>query len=127
MDQDMCFDSKHQSVMQLCEADEVMGKLIIAIGPYSVRLRKDRFESLVRSINNQQLSAKSASTIYERFKSLCGDISPEVISALSYESLRNVGVSKQKCAYLQDLSNRVMTKEIDLYGLDDLDNDGVIK
>ncbi|MFG6117702.1 DNA-3-methyladenine glycosylase family protein [Thalassobacillus sp. B23F22_16] len=111
----------------LTARDPAMGKLVALIGDISMTKREDHFQSLVRSCIGQQLSVKAAQTIYARFQELVGEITPEAILQFSDEELRSVGLSKQKIAYLRDLSEKVQTKEVDLDQLESMDNDQIRK
>src|SRR5476649_2360418 len=72
------------------------------------------FLSLVESIVSQQLSVKASDTIMARFLALfpTKNVTPEMIVAISGESLRNVGMSWGKVAYVKNLSEKVSNKEI---------------
>lgn len=107
--------------------DPEMKKLVTLIGDISLTKREDHFKSLVRSCIGQQLSVKAAKTIYARFEELVGEITPEAVLKFSDEELRSVGLSKQKIAYLRDLSEKVLAKEVDLDQLERMDNDEIRK
>jgi DNA-3-methyladenine glycosylase II len=70
----------------------------------------DLFDDLVASIIYQQLSGKAASRIHDRFLDLfdgAGRALPGPLSAMDVETLRSVGLSRQKAAYVTDLARRV--------------------
>jgi len=85
---------------------------------------QDRFSELANAIVSQQLSLKSAATIWGRFEAL-GPVEPEAILALSEESMRAVGLSGAKARYVRDLALHVADGRLDLHALDDLDDDTV--
>lgn len=62
------------------------------------------YESLLRSINFQQLSGASATAIHTRFLELfpCRSPEPEVLVSLTLDELRNAGLSRQKASYVQN-------------------------
>lgn len=64
----------------------------------------DVYENLLSSIVSQQLSVKAAATIYNRFLDLFPNRypDPENVLAISKETLRAVGLSAQKAAYIQN-------------------------
>lgn len=66
----------------------------------------DIFVDLLSSIVSQQLSVKAASTIYQRFCSLFPEGTPRAEQLLSMqpESLRSVGLSTQKAAYVRNVA-----------------------
>lgn len=66
----------------------------------------DVYGALMRSIISQQLSVKAARTIYGRFLNLFENNypHPEKITRLDAETMRGVGLSRQKSAYLKNVS-----------------------
>ncbi len=90
--------------------------------------RQRYFRDLLEAIVNQQLSGKAASTIFGRVKDLCkGDISPEIILALSGVQLRTAGLSFAKIKYIKDLSTRIMNNELRVMSLGRLSDEEVKK
>lgn len=110
----------------LCSSDPRLALLINTIGDYQLHLRTDYFSSLVRSIIGQQLSVGVAQTIWERAKVLCTDVTPKVITCLSDDELKKIGISGKKISYLKDLSQRVLNGELDLNGFVSLPDNEVI-
>jgi DNA-3-methyladenine glycosylase II len=68
--------------------------------------KEDIFVSLVGSIVSQQLSVKAAATIYARLLALFpkNKLSLSTLYEMSDESLRAVGLSNQKCAYVKNVA-----------------------
>jgi 3-methyladenine DNA glycosylase/8-oxoguanine DNA glycosylase len=99
-----------RAAAHLRRADPVMDRIIGDVGP--CRLEVDRrtpvFAALVESILYQQITGKAAATIHERLLNLAGTrrLGPDGILALSAESLRGAGLSRQKIVYLTDLARR---------------------
>lgn len=62
------------------------------------------FEMLIRSIVYQQLSGNAAKTIHDRLLKLVGKLTPTRVLAKSQEELKSVGLSRQKAAYLHNVS-----------------------
>ena len=86
------------------------------------------FSSLAESIVYQQLNGKAAVTIFNRFAALAGEpLTPERILKLSNEQLRSVGLSKQKSAYLKDLSAKTAAGLLDFAKLPGLPDEEVIE
>jgi DNA-3-methyladenine glycosylase II len=118
-----------QALRHLRKADLVMRDVIRKAGPFTMRPRRNRFQSLVFSILAQQISGKAAASIRAR---LIEYVKPEEISAntiarLSPEELRGVGVSLQKSQYLLDLANRVASGHLRLDRLGRLPDEEVIE
>jgi len=86
------------------------------------------FCNLAEAIVYQQLNGKAAVTIFNRFAALAGDpLTPEGVLKLSDEQLRSVGLSKQKSAYLKDLSAKTAGGLLDFAKLPELSDEEVIK
>ena len=54
-------------IKYLSQADTCLKEVIRSIGEYSIKIRKDPFQSLVESIVYQQLAGSAARVIYGRF------------------------------------------------------------
>jgi 3-methyladenine DNA glycosylase/8-oxoguanine DNA glycosylase len=113
-------------------ADPILGAIIKRKGACGLAARSDEacFRSLLRALVSQQLSVKAAATIFSRFLALfpehAGSPAPEAILQVSLETLRGVGLSRQKASYLHDLSARVVAGTLRLEELDDLSDDQVM-
>jgi DNA-3-methyladenine glycosylase II len=122
--------SHRTSVRHLKLADPVLAGVIETVGPCRLQLRTEgsHFEALARSIVFQQLSGKAASTIYGRFAALFPDgvPTPNGVLAASEESLRAAGLSRQKAAYLRDLSLKVSNGELPLDQVESMNDDDLI-
>lgn len=115
-------------VKRICEQDPVMKKLITAVGHIEIALRSDYFASLVRSIIGQQISVSAASAIYGRLQQLLnGHITAEGLLQHSKEEIKEVGLTKQKTAYVIDLAEKVVTDELDLQNIAAYDNKTIMK
>lgn len=120
-----------KAVLHLKKSDPVMARLIAEIGPcrYEVKNFGTHFDALCRSIIYQQLSTKAAGTIHGRFLALFPDErpSPDALLSLPEDTLRGVGLSRQKLNYLRDLAARVHRGELPLDHLDELPDPEVIE
>ena len=119
-----------KAVSHLKKADPTMARLIAEVGPckYEVKQFGTHFDALCRSIIYQQLSTKAAGTIHGRFLDLFPNRQPtaEAIGRLPEETLRGVGLSRQKLNYLRDLAHRVHTGALPLDHLDELPDQEII-
>ncbi|WP_033827197.1 DNA-3-methyladenine glycosylase family protein [Bacillus andreraoultii] len=128
MNNRILFSQDDVRVNEICKSDPLMGKLIGYIGDIELNLRRDYFKALTKSIIGQQLSSKAASTIYSRFEQLLQkNITPSSVKKISIEELRYVGVSKQKISYLIDLSNHILTGELNLDEISQMGNEQIVK
>lgn len=105
-----------QALAHLRTADPVMKGIIDTVGPYRLKLDRDRFGMLVKSIISQQISTGAARSIRLRLIELAGPagVTPENLSRFSVEELRVAGVSAQKAKYMLDLSAKVASGEVNL-------------
>jgi len=117
-----------KAVNHLKESDPVLRAIIERVGPCRMEFGPPEFSSLAESIVYQQLNGAAAATIFGRFAALAGEpITPEGILKLTDEQLRSVGLSKQKSAYLKDLSTKTSAGLLDFALLPELSDDEVIK
>lgn len=90
----------------IAKRDPVMRAIVKAVGPYTIEVRGQPYESLMRAILYQQLSGTAAGAIERRFLGLFGGRIPKPpeLEAVSDEDLRGTGVSRQKAGYLRSLA-----------------------
>ena len=79
-----------------------------------MKLQTNRFAMLVHSILSQQISVHAARAIRSRLQDLVRSdgLTPETITRIDTEELREIGVSRVKAAYLKDLSKKTQSGEI---------------
>jgi DNA-3-methyladenine glycosylase II len=113
----------------LRRVDPVMRGLIRKAGPYSLKLRRNRFHALVSSIISQQISGTAAQSIRRRLHDHFAPqiLSPQNLSQLTPEVLRTLGLSPQKASYLLDLAERVASRELRLNKLPRMTDEAVIE
>lgn len=115
-------------------SDAVLAGVIDAVGglPHLRDGRPDRSEhygALVRAIVGQQVSMYAARAIYGRLTERFGGRppTPAEILAEDPEELRvAVGLSRAKAGYLRSLAEHVISGELELERLDELDEERVI-
>jgi DNA-3-methyladenine glycosylase II len=98
------------AIQHLQQVDPIIGDLIAKAGSCTLKLDRNRFGILVRSILSQQISTKAARAIRLRLDALLlpNKLSPEAIAEVTDEQLRSVGLSTQKASYLRSLSEHVL-------------------
>jgi DNA-3-methyladenine glycosylase II len=86
-----------------------MRTVIDAVGPFTLRLERERFGMLVRSIISQQISTSAARSIRTRLQELAGTdgLIPANLARFKVDQLRSVGLSPQKASYVVDLACKV--------------------
>jgi len=120
----------HRAVTHLKKSDPVMARIIAAVGPcrFKVRSEGTHYEAVFRSIQYQQLAGPAALAIHGRVQALYGgrDPTPEEFLATPDDVLRKAGLSRQKLAYLRDLSARVTSRDVVMDGIHELPDADVI-
>jgi DNA-3-methyladenine glycosylase II len=116
-----------RAINHLKKSDPVLAAIIDRIGPCRMEYGEPTFHSLAEAILYQQLNGRAAVTIFKRFTDLGGDpLTPEGILKLTDIQMRGVGLSKQKTAYLRDLSEKTKSGLIDFRHLSELSEEEVI-
>jgi DNA-3-methyladenine glycosylase II len=104
----MTWDKKSTAAARrhLTAADPIMRRIIRRVGPFGLKLHRNRFQTLVRSIISQQISTAAAKTIRQRLEDrlLPKRVTAESLLAMDPDSLREVGLSRQKTSYILDLA-----------------------
>jgi len=96
--------------------------LLPKIDPLPLRLKPDGFGPLVHAIMGQQVSVASANAIWERLQAE-GLTTGPAIAAVSQDTLRELGLSRQKARYVHALAEA----DIDYVALRDAPTDQVLK
>lgn len=116
-------------IKYLSQSDPSLEKVIKSVGNYSIKIRKDPFQSLTESIIYQQLAGRAASVIYGRFIKYYNNSTPSPTQILSTPDsvLRSqIGLSSKKVQYIKDLSSKVLDKKLNLTSLSDLTDEEII-
>ncbi len=117
----------HKAVNHLKKSDPILAAIIEKIGPCRMQFGEPTFHSLAEAILYQQLNGKAAVTIFNRFAALAGNpLTPAGILQLSDAQMRGVGLSKQKTAYLRDLSEKTQAGLLEFERLPELSEQEVI-
>ena len=122
----------------LAAADPAMAALIERVGKIDLATRlqrrkeerpADAYGALLRAIVGQQLSTKAARTIYLRVLDLFSGAtpSPEQLLEASEADLRGCGLSGRKTEYVRDLARHVLSGELELDRLGELEDEQVIE
>lgn len=96
--------------------DPVLHKASLEFELEDLKQSEDLFRDICWTIIGQQLSGKAADTIFERFAALFPSkiITPEKVLGLSDESTRSCGLSGAKSRAIKNLSEKVLSGEVDL-------------
>lgn len=114
---------------QLRNSDPIMAELIKQHGPFEIELKTDLYFALVSAIIGQQLSVKAAAAIRGRFLGLFDGHTPTPaeILELDGETLRGIGFSRAKVAYIKSLAEHILNGSLELEKLPELDNETIMK
>ncbi len=122
----------------LAASDPKMAALIDRVGKIDLatRLRRrseerpaDAYGALLRAIVGQQLSTKAARTIYLRVLDIFDGSTPSPAQLLeaSEADLRGAGLSGRKVEYVRDLAAHVLSGELELDRLEELEDEEAIE
>lgn len=96
------------------------------LGPPPLWARESGFPTLVYIILEQQVSLASARAAYTKLiAAVNGKLTPKNFLNFTPAELKTIGFSRQKAAYSCALANSIINGEVDLAGLDLLDDDAV--
>lgn len=122
------------AVAHLRAADAALGRVIDAVGPFRMTLKRapSLFLALAEAIVYQQLTGKAAATIFARVCALFPRSprgpSAEQLLRISDEKLRGAGLSRPKLLALRDLARRAAGGEIPtLPELQRLDDEAIVE
>jgi DNA-3-methyladenine glycosylase II len=126
--------SPRRALTHLRSADPVLAELIDAVGPLGDPRdgrpdREDHYGALVRAIVGQQLSVHAARAIYGRLTERFGERPPtpaEILADDPEELRAAAGLSRAKVSYLRSLAEHVISGELELERLDELEDEEVI-
>ena len=89
----------------LIKKDQKLGSLIKSYPNDFLFTKSDPFLTLARSIVGQQISVKAAQSVWDRLEIKIKKVTPQNIKKLHSNSLKSVGLSRQKVQYLKNLSD----------------------
>jgi DNA-3-methyladenine glycosylase II len=115
----------HTICDQLAASDPQLASVIKAFGYPPLWTRPNTFETLVHIILEQQVSLASALAALIKLREYIGEIIPEKVLLLSDEEFKACYFSRQKTSYTRYLANALLSGEISLTELEELDDDDV--
>ncbi len=89
----------------LAQKDKALAQILEAHGPPPLWRRPATFTTLVRIILEQQVSLKSADSMFRKIQGAISPFTPESFVSLGTPHLRALGVTRQKATYLLNLSS----------------------
>ncbi|MCR5863303.1 DNA-3-methyladenine glycosylase 2 family protein [Flavobacterium sp. J372] len=101
-----------EHVQILVEADERFAQIVAEYGMPSFPSRPEGFESMVRTILEQQVSLNSARAVYYKLKEAALELTAENILQLSDEVIRACGITRQKTIYIKALAQAIVHGDV---------------
>lgn len=112
----------------LMQRDRILRRLIPKHQAESLNVSASPFVTLARAIVGQQISVKSASTMWQRLVSACGvtEPTPLQILVLAKTDPGLAGLSRRKAEYVLGLAQHFVDNEIQHNHWDHMDDDAVV-
>jgi DNA-3-methyladenine glycosylase II len=108
---------------ELAARDEMLAGIHSTYGDPPLWRRATGFTTLVHIILEQQVSLKSAKAMLVRLQGVIEPFTPERFVELGYDYLRSLGVTRQKSAYLIDLSTSIVNGQLSFTKLGRMSDD----
>ena len=108
---------------ELAARDEMLAGIHAIHGDPPLWRRATGFTTLVHIILEQQVSLKSAKAMLVRLQGVIEPFTPERFVELGYEYFRSLGVTRQKSAYLIDLSTSIVNGQLSFTKLGRMSDD----
>jgi len=115
------------------EKDPIMRRIMDAVGPCTLKPRRDHFVLLCKSIYSQQISTTVAAVLFGRFREKFPRKRPtparvlKLLTEGSEADLKGCGLSRQKKKYLIDLAQHFLSGKIPNHRLSSLTDDEEIE
>ena len=106
------YEYGERELAHLRKKDKKLGIIIDRVGMIKREVNPDLFQSLVKSVVSQQISAKAAGSIYGRLNEMSGMEAIRLHNA-SLEDLHCCGMSLRKAGYIKNVAEAVVNKTID--------------
>jgi DNA-3-methyladenine glycosylase II len=108
---------------ELAARDELLARIHATYGDPPLWRRAAGFTTLVHIILEQQVSLKSAKSMLVRLEGAIEPFTPERFLELGDLHLRGLGVTRQKSAYLIDLSTAIVNSDLSFTKLERMSDD----
>ena len=111
----------------LKKKDKKLGKAIEQIGLIEREIDSDPFIALISSVVGQQISNKAAETVWNRFNSIIGTVTPESIALAEISEIQSCGMSHRKAGYIKGIADAALNGEVDFKTLHLMTDTEIIK
>ena len=117
----------NKAKVYLRKKDKRLGKIIESYPKDFLFSKSDPFMTLARSIVGQQISVKAAQSVWDRFEIKIVKVNPLNIKKIHSNSLKSVGLSRQKVLYLKNLSEAFIKDKIKIKSWSKMSDEDVIQ
>ena len=107
---------------ELVRLDPALARLDRATPDFEWRLRPGGFAGLVKMVIEQQVSIAAAASIWNRFATGLGEITPERVLGHDEEGLKQFGLSRPKARYVLAIAQAQTSGTIDFAKIASLDD-----
>lgn len=121
------FEYGSEEMDYLKSTDKKMKALIEEVGFIKRETKGTLYQGLVISIIGQQISMKAQETVVGRLKKKVQRITPQRMMGLSVEDLQSIGISFRKASYIQEITQKVNSKQLNLASLKKKSDEEVIE
>jgi len=111
-------DQLRISLDAIAAIEPAMAAALARVGYPEPRIRERGYATLLRTIVGQQVSVAAAQSIWNKLEAALGDLTdPATVAAADIETLRGLGLSRQKASYALSLADEVTSGRLDLENL----------
>lgn len=121
------FEYGDAEIAHLKAKDKALAKVIEKVGHVRREVIPDIFMALVHSVIGQQISTKAHVTVWERAQSMFEPLTPERVASIPVETLQTCGISMRKAQYINEIAVNIVSGDLDLAGLQAMDDDAVCR
>jgi DNA-3-methyladenine glycosylase II len=111
----------------LKKKDKKLAEAIERIGMIEREVIPNLFAALINSIVGQQISAKAATTVWNRMIDRFGEIVPQKLAEAVVEEIQQCGLSMRKANYIRNISEAVTKGKLNLEELSELADEEVCR
>ncbi len=123
----MYFEYGEKELEYLKSKDKKLAMAIEQIGYIERKIDDDLFSAVVRHIIGQQISTVAQATLWRRLTAKTVTVTAENILALGRDELQSIGMTYKKADYILDFADRVRCGLFDIYALETMTDEQVIK
>ncbi len=111
----------------LKKRDKKLGEAIDRIGMIERSVIPDLFPALINSIVGQQISNKAKDTVWNRFLTRFGDITPPKLAVVTAAEIQQCGITMKKATYIKSITQAVLAGKLNIDQLSELPDEEVCK